>query len=141
MVKKFVWVAFTLVFCACLQHAFAMGELMVVTKETQAKLGLKYTLVAARVDDEAVLVQIEIPRKGKLKTLRSVSMRIGNGRPKVAATLQTTTGKNGSWTAAFQVSPDLAESCYIDLVVPSPQSGMEYVVYAVELKGYVKARK
>jgi len=118
-----------------------MGELMTVTKETQAKLGLKYTLVADRVDDEAVLVQIEIPRKGKLKTLRSVSMRIGNGRPKVAATLQTTTDKNGSWTAAFQVSPDLAESFYIDLVVPTPQSGMEYVVYAIGLKGYVKARK
>ncbi|MCX6381886.1 MAG: hypothetical protein NT023_20820 [Armatimonadetes bacterium] len=141
MVKKFVWVAFTLVFCACLQHAFAMGELMIVTKETQAKLGLKYTLVADRVDDEAVLVSIEIPRKGKLKTLRSVSMRIGNGRPKVSAVLQTTAGKSGAWTAAFQVSPDLAESCYIDLIVPSPQSGMEYVVYAVELKGYVKARK
>ena len=102
-------------------------------------MGLNYTLIAERVDAEAVLVQIEIPREGKLKNLRSVSMRIGPERPLVAATLQTTPGKNGSWVVSFQLSPDLADKCSIDLIDPS--SGRTYVVYAVELKGYITDRK
>ena len=141
MARKLFWVTVMLLVCACacIQHASAMGSLIEVTKETQAKLGLNYTLVADRVDDEAVLVRMEIPRTGKLKTLRSVSMRIGSGRPLVAATLQTTPGKNGSWVVSFQVSPDLADKCSIDLIVPS--DGLTYEVYAVEVKGYVTARK
>lgn len=139
MAKKLLWVTMLLMLCACLRHALAMGEVIEVTRETQAQLGLNYTLVAEKVDEEAVLVSMEIPRKGKLKNLRSVSMRIGPGRPIVAATLQTTPGKNGSWGVAFQVSPELADKCSVDLIVPSELRS--YVVYAVELKGYVKARK
>ena len=137
--KKFVWVVVILMVCVCIRHAFAMGEVMYVTKETQAKLGLKFTLVADRVDDEAVLVSMEIPRKGKLKDLRSVSMRVGEGRPMVNATLQTTPTKNGSWAVSFQLSPELADKGYVDLIVPSEP--LTYLVYAVEIKGYVKARK
>jgi len=140
MAKKLIWATTILMLCASVQQAFAMGELIVVTKQTQARLGLKFTLVAERVDKEAVLVQMEVPREGKLKTLRSVSMRIGPGRPIVAATLQTTPGKNGAWVVSFQVSPEMADKCSVDLVVPTG-GGIEYVVYAVELKGYVTARK
>jgi hypothetical protein len=82
---------------------------------------------------------MEIPRQGKLRDLRSVSMRIGPGRPVVAATLQTTPGKNGSWVVSFQVSPELADKCSVDLIVP--QSGRTYVVYAVALKGYITDKK
>ena len=103
------------------------------------KLGLDFTLDAERVDAEAVLVRMEIQRTGKLKNLRSVSMRIGSGRPLVAATLQTTPGKKGSWVVTFQVSPELADKCSVDLIVPV--AGRTYLVYAVELKGYVKDRK
>jgi hypothetical protein len=117
-----------------------MGSVTAVTKQTQAKLGLNFTLVADRVDDEAVLVRMEIPREGKLKHLRSVSLRIGPGRPLVAATLQTTPGKNGSWVVSFQLCPDLADKCSIDLIVPSDPLPYE-VYYAVELKGYVTDRK
>ena len=140
MGKKAVWVTIVLILCACIQQAFAMGELVVVTKATQAKLGLNFTLVAERVDAEAVLVRIEVPRAGKLKTLRNIGMSIGQGRPIVAATLQTTTGKDGSWIANFQVSPEMADKCSIDLLVPDV-SGDEYLVYAVQLKGYVTDRK
>lgn len=142
MAKKFIWATAILMLCACIQQAFAMGELIVVTKQTQSKLGLKYTLVAERVNKEVVMVQVEIPREGKLKELRTVSMTIGqgSGRPIVAATLQTTPGKKGSWVVSFQVSPEMADKCSVDLVVPTG-GGMEYVVYAVELKGYVTARK
>jgi hypothetical protein len=142
MAKKLVLVTMVLMLCACIQQAFAMGELIVVTKQTQAKLGLKFTLVAERVDKEAVLVQMEVPREGKLKTLRSVSMTIGqgSGSPMLHAALHTTPGKNGSWSATFQLSPELADKCSVDLVVPNV-GGVEYVVYAVQLKGYVTDRK
>ena len=139
MAKKFLWVMIALMLCAHIQPAFAMGSVAVVKKETQAQMGLTYTLVAERVDAEAVLVSMEIPRQGKLKDLRSVSMRIGPGRPLVSATLQTTIGKNGSWTVSFQVSPELADKCSVDLIVP--HSTRTYTVYAVELKGYVTDRK
>ena len=139
MAKKLVWVTMGLLLCACVQHAFAMGEVVSVTKETQARLGLHFTLVAERVDAEAVLVRMEIPRKGKLKNLRSVNMRIGSGRPLIDATLQTTPGKEGSWVVSFQLSPDLADKCSVDLI--GPYEGLSYVVYAVELKGYVTVRK
>ncbi|HLK58173.1 MAG TPA: hypothetical protein VKU00_16520 [Chthonomonadaceae bacterium] len=139
MAKKCVWIAMILVLCACIQQSFAMGELIEVTKENQAELGLNYTLVADRVDAEAVLVSMEIPRKGKLKDLRSVSMRVGSGRPLVAAPLQTSPGKDGSWVITFQLAPNLADKCSVDLIVPV--SGRTYVVYAVQLKGYVKDRK
>jgi hypothetical protein len=134
-----MWVALTLMFCICIQSAFAMGEVISVTKQTQAKLGLEFTLVAERVDAEAVLVQIEIPKKGKVKDVRSVSLRIGPGRPEVAATLQTRPGQNGSLVASFQVSPALAEKSSVDLVLPI--RGRTYEVYAIELKGYVVERK
>ena len=139
MAKRLVWTMLVLMALAGVRQALALGEVVSVTRQTQAKLGLEYTLTAERVDDEAVLVRMEIPRTGKLKDLRSVSMRVGSGRPKVSATLQTSAGKDGSWVVAFQLSPALADECSVDLVVPS--SGRTYVVYAVELKGYVSVRK
>ena len=140
MAKILVGVMMALLLLARLPQAFAMGSVTTVTKETQTKLGLNYTLIADRADAEAVLVRMEIPRKGKFKTLRSVSMRIGTGRPRVAATLQTTPGKDGSWVVSFQLSSALADECSIDLIVPS-EDPMSYEVYAVELKGYVTDRK
>jgi hypothetical protein len=140
MAKMFVGVAVLLMLCVCIQPAFALGSVIIVTRETQAKLGLNYTLVADRVDAEAVLVRMEIPRNGKLKDLRSVKMRIGSGRPLVSATLQTTPGKDGVWVVSFQLTPDLADKCSIDLILPS-KDALTYEVYGVELKGYVTARK
>lgn len=138
MKKKFACAAITLLLCVGLPSAFAMGSLAVVTKATQAKMGLDYTLIADRADAEAVLVRMEIPRKGKLQNIRTVEMRIGEGRPLVSAPLRTTTEKNGAWIASFQVSSELANHCYIDLTVPKDGG---YEVYAVEVKGYVTDRK
>lgn len=139
MAKKFVWIMTMFLACACLQVAFALGSVVEVTKQNQAKIGLNFTLTAERVDAEAVLVRMEIPRKGKLQNLRSVSMRIGPGRPLVSATLQTTPGKNGEWVVTFQVAPEMANKCSVDLIVPA--TARSYTVYAVELKGYVTDRK
>lgn len=139
MNRKIVLAAMVLTLCATFRYATAMGSVVEVTRETQATLGLKYTLEADRVDDQAVLVKMEIQRSGKLKNVRSVSISIGAGRPEVAATLQTTPGKTGSWVVGFQVSPTMADKCSVDLTVP--EAGRTYVVYAVALKGYVTNKK
>lgn len=142
MSRKYVWATFMLMLCACVQQASATGDLIDVTKKTQAKVGIDYKLVAERVDSQAVLVTMEIPLNGKLKGLRSVSMSIGKGRPQVAARLFTEHADNGSLIVRFQVSPEMANKCYVNLTTPGdPPKGMSYLVYAVELKGYVTGRK
>ena len=140
MMKKSISVIAVLMLCYCCRPVFAMGHLVRVTKDTQAKEGLQYTLTAELVNEKVVLVQIEVPNAGKLKELRSVSMTIGlgNGSPELHAQLHTWPGKNGSVVASFQLSSELAKRCSVDL---QDSSTPTYVVYAVELKGYVTERK
>jgi hypothetical protein len=124
-------------------RAAAMGEVVLVTRQNQEKLGLRFTLTAERVSNEAVLVRIEAPRQGKLRGLRLVSMTVGReGTPLVHAPLYTTAGKDGAWVATFQLSPELADRCTVDLTTPfDPPSARSYLIYAVELKGYITERK
>lgn len=123
-----------------------LGYIIKVTKQTQAKEGLNFTLVANRVSPEAVLVSMEIPREGKLKDVRSVTMNIRpilppsqsrpvSHSPLVYATLQTTETKKGVWSVSFQLASDLAERCSVDLLIP--KGLREYFHYAVELKEYI----
>lgn len=148
MKKRLAGLMIAAMMFACIPHAFANSEFISVTKETQAKLGLKFTLSAVRVSETAVLVRMEIPKEGKLKDLKRVTMTIGTGTigtagsPLVSATLQTTPGKKNSWVVSFQLSPDLADKCSIDLVVLNPAAALpNESFYAVELKGYVTDRK
>jgi len=141
MKKRLMGMMVVVMLCACLRSAFAMGSVTVVTKDNQAELGFDYTLVAERISDKAVLVQMEIFREGKLKDLRSVKLTIGQGEgtPLLSAPLQTKPGKGGAWLVSFQLSPELADQCSIDLTVPS--APRTYEIYAAELKGYVTDRK
>ena len=126
-----------------------LGYFIRVTKQTQAKEGLNYTLEARRVSPEVVMVTMEIPREGKLKDVRSVTMNIRPHLPKtngpvsyspmVAATLQTTEGKKGVWSVSFQLASELAERCSVDLLIPKGPRG--YFYYAVELKEYITDRQ
>lgn len=127
--------------CLYIQPAFALGVLTIVTKETQAQLGLNFSLIAERVDKEAVLVKMEIPVEGKLVNLKKVNMTIGSGRPLLSANLDTTLGKNGSLIVSFQISPELAEKCsiYLGPTIESRRRLSHH--YAVQLKGYVTDRK
>ncbi len=147
MAKKFVWVLIALMLLARMPQAFALSELITVTKTTQAKLGAKFTLSAVRVSDTAVLVRMEIPKEGKLRDLKRVTMDIGtyspgvSSSPQVSADLETTPGKNGSLVVTFQLSPELVDKCSIRLGPLAPAIPMSYVYYAVELKGYITVRK
>jgi hypothetical protein len=147
MANKFVWVLIALMSFADIPHTRAMGTLVTVTKETQAKLGVEFTLSAVRVSDTAVLVRMEIPKTGKLKELQRVTLDIGSDRPGVPASplvsadLQTAPGKHGSLVVSFQLSPEMANQCSIRLGPLAPAIPMSYEYYSVELKGYVTDNK
>src|SRR5258708_4400947 len=128
MTKKFALMLTTALLLAGIPRAFALGELMLVTKENQARIGVKFTLSAARVSDTSVAVQMEIPKEGKLKDLKKVTMDIGDYKPGVAtspmvsANLETKPGKNGSLLVSFYLSPEMADKCSILLgpIEPAP---------------------
>jgi hypothetical protein len=77
-----------------LPKAFALSELILVTKANQAKLGVQFTLSAIKVSDTAVMVEMEIPKQSKLKDLKKVTMDIGDYKagvltsPMVSASLR-----------------------------------------------------
>jgi hypothetical protein len=140
MLKKYLCIFLVMILCACVNRSLAMGEVMEVTKENQAKLGLVFTLTADRLSPKVVLVSMEIPRSGKLKEITGVNLTIGhNGSPALEAALRTRPGKDGAWAVNFQLSAALADECSIDLTVP--QQSETYLIYSVALKGYVKDRK
>ncbi len=147
MARKLIWALIVLMMCASIPHAFAMSELINVTKETQAKLGVAFTLSAVRVSETAVLVRMEIPKQGKLKHLKRVTMDIGTylpgvgSSPQVSADLATTPGNNGSLMVSFQLSPEMADKCSILLGPLDPAVPMSSEYYSVELKGYVMNSK
>ena len=124
-----------------------LGFVIAVTKQTQAREGLSYTLEARRVSPEVVMVTMEIPREGKLKDVRSVTMEIRPHLPKtngpvsysplVSAILQTTEAKKGVWTVSFQLAAELAERCSVNLLIPGGPGRKGYFYYAVELKEYI----
>ncbi len=124
-----------------------LGYVISVTKQTQAREGLNYTLEARRVSPEAVLVSMEIPREGKLKNMRSVTMSIRpllspshsgpvSYSPLVSAPLQTTEDKKGVWSVSFQLASELAEQCSVDILIPRGPV-RDYFYYAVQLKEYI----
>lgn len=128
---------------ACVRPTGAMSEGYVVTKATQGEIGVEFTLSAVRLSKAAISVEMAIPVKGKLQHLKSVELRIGQGAPLLSATLEAKPDKNGTRVVQFQIAPELAEKCSIDLVVATvPVNGLDYEhFYAVELKGYITAAK
>jgi len=52
-----------LLLIVCVPRASAMSEGFFVTKDTQAEMGLHFSLSAVRVSDTAVLVRMEIPKE------------------------------------------------------------------------------
>lgn len=138
-----VWAAILLMLCACVRPVLAMGLVEIVTKETQVKMGLDFTLTAERASPTAVLVRMEIPDKGNLRNLQQVALYIGTGTgsPQIYAPLQTTAGKDGARMVSFQLSPELADRCSIALgptVLSRPTLSHHYYV---QLKGYLTDRK
>ena len=127
--------------------AFAMHEVIVVTKATQIKMGVKFTLTAQRVSDTAIIVRMEIPKEGKLKELKRVTLDIGDYKPGapsspwVSVDLHTSPGKNGSLIVSFQLSPEMADKCSIDLGPLDPAIPESLVYYSVQFKGYITKRK
>ena len=142
MAKRLIWVLVVLMLLARTPRAFAMSELILVTRDNQAKVGVQFSLSAEQVSETAVIFRMEIPRKGKLKELRRVNLDIGDYKPgvgsspTVSANLETTEGRGGSLIVSFQLSPQMAEQGSILLGPLTPLTPTtEY--YSVELKSYI----
>lgn len=120
----------------------ALGVFTVVTKESQAKEGLVYTLTAKKVSPEVVMVDLEIPLREKLQGLRSAQLQLGsgNGSPELAVRLDTSTSKEGVWTIHLQLSPALASKASIWLGPTLLSRPMLSHHYALQLSGYITER-
>ena len=121
----------------------ALGVFTVVTRETQEKEGLVYTLSAVRVSPDVVMVNLEIPNQGKLRDIKRIGLQIGggNGSPELYASLNTTSDKKDTWAVSFQLSPALANKTDLWLGPTLLSRPMLSHHYAVQLKGYIMERK
>lgn len=123
-------------------RATALGVVTVVTKETQAKEGLEFTLNAVRVSDKVVMVQMEIPNKGNLRDLEAVHLWVGkDDTPELYTPLEMKRGKDNQISVTFQLSPEMASRADIWLgptVLSQPTLRHHYVV---RLPGYITDRK
>jgi hypothetical protein len=147
MKKMFASALIVFALLAGLPRAFAIGHLILVTKENQASLGVKFTLTALKVSDTAVSVDMEIPKQSKLKDLKKVTMDIGDYKagvatsPMVLVNLETKPGKDGSIMVSFQLSPEMVDKCSILLGPVEPAPPGSYAVYSVYVKSYVTTKK
>ena len=115
-----------------------------VTKATQAQQELNYTLTAVR-EEKAVIVNLRIPREGKLKNVLAVRLQVLNPDGKhfdVWSPLEMRQ-EDGATAVSFQIAPELAERCSISVVTernPPGRSAYERA-WDIELKGYITERK
>ncbi len=111
-----------------------------VNRETQAKLGLEFTLTA-ELKEGAMYVKIEAPRKGRLATLSMVQIDVkdADGKEVLAAPVATTDVK-GVMHAQFRLAPQLAARCTIILETEASMSNeRDFAVnYLIALKGYLE---
>jgi hypothetical protein len=119
--------------------AHAVIVVIPVTKDTQAKVGLDFTLFAVREAD-VVWVRFECPRKDKLRELAGINLEIkdAKGHEIVLAPLEITEEK-GVIKTHFRLKPEHAERCNIVLIAeqskpPEPAFGR---YYSIQLKEYV----
>ena len=120
----------------------ALGVFTVVTKETQAKEGLVYTLSAVRVSNEVVMVELEIPNEGKLRDIKRVALELGggNGSPELYVPLNTASEKKDTWAVSFQLSPAFANKASLWLgptLLSRPTLSHHY---ALQLSTYLTER-
>ena len=89
-------------------------------------------------EGNTVSVQLKAPRKNKLKDLSNIALRLQDGeRTLLLAPLGTVTQHQVS-TSSFEISSELADKCWIDLVVSVPEGAK---VYGICLKGNITDKK
>lgn len=112
--------------------ARSLGHL--VTQETQAKLGLNFSLSAVKESKEAILVRLVAPRKGKLQSLTHVRLSIRDGHKILLLSPLEAKVEGDSVVTGFQISPDLIDRSYIELVT---ETGRSETFFMVKIKDYV----
>lgn len=123
--------------------AFALIVVQPVTKDTQAKEGLDFTLSAAS-ESGTVWVKLAAPRKGKLATLSLVQLEVKDAQGKeVLLAPVATTDENEVIHAHFRITPEHAKWCNVILVTeqskpPAPAFARHY---SIAVKSYITQAK
>lgn len=124
-------------------RVFAMIVVQPVTKDTQAKDGLDFSLSAVP-ESGTVWVQLEVPRKGKLATLSLVQIEVKDKHGKeILLAPVATSDEKGTTKAQFRLASEQAARCNIILVTEAstPPAPAFAVNYSVSLKGYIDKGK
>lgn len=95
----------------------------VIEQASVKDLGIDLSAVR---DGNTVGVHLRVPRKDKLSELSNVAIRLQEGdRILLLASLGMET-QNQVSTSAFQIASELADKCWIDLVIGTPSPTRAY---------------
>lgn len=136
----------TIILCLISLTASGIGVGDLITKDTQEKMGVNFTLTAVRESAGSVLVKLVAPKEAKLANLSKVRLTIqkeGDKHFLLWANLETTTDESGKIVSGFQISPELAEQSFIELVVETSKPGKPAFerFYHVRVKDYIVDKK
>lgn len=142
MNRMFILLAAMLLSPLLTEKAFAVIEVRPVTKETQAKEDLDFTLAAVE-EAGSVWVDLQAPKNGKLATLSLVQLEVkdAKGKELLLAPLAVT-NKKGTISAHFRMALDQAEHSNIVLVTEQskPKELPFAINYSISLKSYIIGR-
>jgi len=130
MMKRTLLVASLAVLCPVLAWAA-----FVIEQASVKDLGIDLSAIR---DGDMVGVRLKAPRKGKLRHLSNVAIRLQEGeRILLLAPLGTQT-QNQVSTSSFEIASELADKCWIDLVVATSNQAQ---VYGISLKANITDKK
>ncbi len=119
-------------------EASARGLGKLVTKATQAKMELDYDLSAIQ-EPNAVVLDMKIPKRGKLSDVRRVRLSVmaEDGKHCLIRLPLERENAEGAIRVTGQITPELAANAHIELVM---EEGRREFYYYVRLADYVTER-
>lgn len=112
-----------------------------VTKHTQAKQGLDFTLSAQRDAEGEVQVKLEVPHTGKLEHVVRVELWIMSEDPRkpvLVATLKPYDHEDSVTRVFLRLQSNLAEKAQLILIRKTEE---DPTGYAIALRSYIQDRK
>jgi hypothetical protein len=111
-----------------------------VTWETQAKLGLEFTL-NTDAKDGVVWVKLEVPRKRKFATLAQIQINVKDaGGKELLVVPVAASDEKGVTHAHFRLANEQARRCTIILETEAATERDLAANYLIELKGYLESK-
>ena len=128
--------------------SFALQMIEPITKESQARSGVKFTLKAVHVRvPDTVVVEIEAPLEGKLKSLSIIQVVLSEKDEfregemidySMVIDVATTKTKDGKLKASFSMKPALAKKCHILLYTEVDETFAH--VFDIRVREYIEEK-